>query len=675
MSWDEKLFGLASRAVRRLTTPREDPDVVAAAVELETVQRRIELLARLLGGRDLEVRAAEDHGGCSRDTLRVPAHVAATTDRTRNLRLLLHRVAVAVIVRDHDLWLPTIDGPDAARLGPLASLLWARRVEAELAARFPGGHSLTRCAHCSARELLLRRARRDDWLACLELAVLDCQPETLAAHFRSDLVEWTRFRLRTPTTPEQCLQDARELLRELPRSARPSRLRPSRLHLAPWGRLDRAPTDRQAPDEDRAADSEPPRADDALPRGDTERRARIRERVTERRTRDDERGDSPLIHVFEKLLTAEEYQGGNRREDGEDELDEHGDALDELDLRQVVRSDTRTSSIYRADVEGLGPAPELGQALLGGERELYYDEWHDASRSYRPMHCRLRVQRAGAATHDPAAGAWARRIRQRHARTIREVRADLARLDRNREPRLRQRSGDDIDLDAVVDHLVAVRAARNGHGHTAAGSERLYIARRPARIDLATTVLLDTSLSTDAWVDDRRVLDTAREAVVLLGAAFGEHEMPVAVAAFHSHSRRDCRYVELKTADEPWSAAHSRLWALRPTGYTRIGPALRHATRDLADSPARRRLLVLVSDGKPTDHDHYEGKHGIADVRQALREARRERVTTYALAIDRTARGHLTRMFGAGGYGILAEPAGLPQALLGLRARLLGHRS
>ncbi|MFI4935962.1 MAG: citrate/2-methylcitrate synthase, partial [Caulobacterales bacterium] len=34
---------------------------------------------------------------------------------------------------------------------------------------------------------------------------------------------------------------------------------------------------------------------------------------------------------------------------------------------------------------------------------------------------------------------------------------------------------------------------------------------------------------------------------------------------------------------------------------------------------ARHRLLLLVSDGKPTDYDRYEGRHGIADVRQAVR--------------------------------------------------------
>ncbi|MDP2270428.1 MAG: hypothetical protein Q8K32_06810 [Archangium sp.] len=49
-------------------------------------------------------------------------------------------------------------------------------------------------------------------------------------------------------------------------------------------------------------------------------------------------------------------------------------------------------------------------------------------------------------------------------------------------------------------------------------------------------------------------------------------------------------------------------------GFTRIGPALRHATRLLLECGARKRLLLLVSDGKPSDLDRYERRYGVADV-------------------------------------------------------------
>lgn len=36
---------------------------------------------------------------------------------------------------------------------------------------------------------------------------------------------------------------------------------------------------------------------------------------------------------------------------------------------------------------------------------------------------------------------------------------------------------------------------------------------RPQANDLAVTILVDVSLSTDAWVDNRRVLDVEKESI------------------------------------------------------------------------------------------------------------------------------------------------------------------
>ena len=73
---------------------------------------------------------------------------------------------------------------------------------------------------------------------------------------------------------------------------------------------------------------------------------------------------------------------------------------------------------------------------------------------------------------------------------------------------------------------------------------------------------------------------------------------------------------------------------LEPTGYTRIGPALRHGIALLERQRAARKLLLVLSDGKPVDYDRYEGRYGIADVRQAIREAHQAHIHSYALAIE-----------------------------------------
>jgi nitric oxide reductase NorD protein len=103
-----------------------------------------------------------------------------------------------------------------------------------------------------------------------------------------------------------------------------------------------------------------------------------------------------------------------------------------------------------------------------------------------------------------------------------------------------------------------------------------------------------------------------------------------------------------------------RLRAISPAGYTRIGPAIRHALEALDSSGARRRLILLLTDAKPTDYDHYEGRYGIEDVRQALREASEQGVHCLALAVRDRSEAYLTQMFGSHGWMLLPDVRLLP---------------
>jgi nitric oxide reductase NorD protein len=178
------------------------------------------------------------------------------------------------------------------------------------------------------------------------------------------------------------------------------------------------------------------------------------------------------------------------------------------------------------------------------------------------------------------------------------------------------------------------------------------------------------SYSTDAWIEGHRVLDISKESILVLGEAFEGWQDRVGIGGFYSHTRRDCRFVMIKSFDEPWQRCKAALASLEPTGYTRIGPALRHGIHLLQQERAAKKLLLLISDGKPTDYDHYEGRYGIADVRQAIREATRARIYVYAFAIDMQAKLYLPHMFGAGNFCILPHPTHLVRGLSVLYHRL-----
>ena len=89
--------------------------------------------------------------------------------------------------------------------------------------------------------------------------------------------------------------------------------------------------------------------------------------------------------------------------------------------------------------------------------------------------------------------------------------------------------------------------------------------------------------------------------------------------------------------------------------------------------PARHRLLLLLSDGKPNDVDQYQGRYGVEDFRQAVAEAKLQGVSPFCLTIDRQAATYLPVVFGPGHYALLTRPELLPLALLDWVRRLLAE--
>ena len=184
---------------------------------------------------------------------------------------------------------------------------------------------------------------------------------------------------------------------------------------------------------------------------------------------------------------------------------------------------------------------------------------------------------------------------------------------------------------------------------------------------------MDVSGSTDSWVAaHRRIIDVEREALLLVCVALEGLMQPYAVQAFSGEGPEHVTIREVKSFDERFAPAVARrISSLEPEQYTRVGAAVRHATTQLMRQPARHRLLLLLSDGKPNDVDQYSSRYGVEDFRQAVTEAKLQGVSPFCLTIDRQAAGYLPRVFGAGHYALLTRPELLPLALLDWVRRLL----
>jgi nitric oxide reductase NorD protein len=136
------------------------------------------------------------------------------------------------------------------------------------------------------------------------------------------------------------------------------------------------------------------------------------------------------------------------------------------------------------------------------------------------------------------------------------------------------------------------------------------------------------------------------------------------MAAFFSNTRNHCTYIRIKDFNEDWKTITKQINSLKPQGYTRMGPAIRHATHLLSEVKARKKILLIISDSKPTDYDAYEGAHGEADVHHAILEARCKQITVKGLAVMEKRAGHVKRIYGKSGFEQFTDAHGLSERIV-----------
>ncbi|KUJ73450.1 nitric oxide reductase D protein [Ruegeria marisrubri] len=379
-------------------------------------------------------------------------------------------------------------------------------------------------------------------------------------------------------------------------------------------------------------------------------------RARRRKSDQAERNDSFILHKFEAILSWAEFLNLNRRidDDDPDNAKKAADDQDEIGLGQISKAPPTRLKLH------LDLAPEdVDRERLSGR--ILYPEWDVRTGQYLPDHVNVLTSEAeiredaAEFSKDPAT-----------ARRIRAVKRQFEALRPGRVMTRGHLDGDQLDVEAAV--RAQVDRLANGEG-----TERVWMQSRPEARDLAVSILLDVSRSTESAVSGRAVIDIEREALAALAWGLNACGDDFAIHAFSSLKRSRVYIQRCKGFDEPMTATvEQRIASLRPGFYTRLGAAIRHASADLASQSRKRRLLLVITDGKPNDLDHYEGRHGIEDTCMAIREARRSGQSVFGVTIDKTGKSWFPRMFGQGGFAVIPEPNRLTMALPQIYRQLVG---
>ncbi|WP_425045689.1 nitric oxide reductase activation protein NorD [Primorskyibacter sp. S87] len=379
-------------------------------------------------------------------------------------------------------------------------------------------------------------------------------------------------------------------------------------------------------------------------------------RARRRKSDQAERNDSFILHKFEAILSWAEFLNLNRRvdDDDPDNAKKAADDQDEIGLGQISKAPPTRLKLH------LDLAPEdVDRERLSGR--VLYPEWDVRTGQYLPDH--VNVLTSDAEIREDAAEFG------KDPATARRVRAVKRQFEALRPGRVMTRGhldGDQLDIEAAVRAQVDRQA--NGEAN-----ERVWLQSRPEARDLAVSILLDVSRSTESAVADRAVIDIEREALAALAWGLNACGDDFAIHAFSSLKRQRVYVQRCKAFDEPMGTlVEQRIASLRPGFYTRLGAAIRHCSADLATQSRKRRLLLVITDGKPNDLDHYEGRHGIEDTTMAVREARRAGQSVFGVTIDKTGKSWFPRMFGQGGFAVIPDPNRLTMALPQIYRQLVG---
>ena len=365
------------------------------------------------------------------------------------------------------------------------------------------------------------------------------------------------------------------------------------------------------------------------------------------------KSESPFLLMFraESLLSWGEYVRVNRAFDEDD--DPNADAAKDMDQLSITRDAQTRLSRVKFDLD-LPSAAEDDTPIGDG---LPLPEWDYRTNTLQPDHCRLQPMIA----RDAAAAELPESLRK----TAHRLRQQFAALAPARRWLKAQQDGPELDLDNCVRNI-ADRAC----GQTP--DQGTYLAQARCERDLACLLLADLSLSTDNWVSDsHRIIDVIRDSLLLFAEAMSATGDRFGLYGFSSIKRSNIRFHLIKDFSKRYDAhARGRILALKPGYYTRMGAAIRQASRILIEQPASRRLLLLISDGKPNDLDHYDSRYGIEDTRMAIHEARRMGLQPFCVTIDREGGEYLPYLFGPAGFTVIRKPEDLPSRLPLLYAQL-----
>jgi nitric oxide reductase NorD protein len=237
----------------------------------------------------------------------------------------------------------------------------------------------------------------------------------------------------------------------------------------------------------------------------------------------------------------------------------------------------------------------------------------------------------------------------------------LARVGIEPQRHRRQPEGDSLDMAALLDYEADRRHGDNPDPY-------VYESSRLTQRELSVLVLLDCSGSTAEDSGGRVIFEEERRLAGDLTVALERLGDRVGTYGFYSRGKDAVRFLRVKSFNARFdAAAKRRLQSVQPSGFTRIGAAIRHATHVLeSQALAKNMVLLVIGDGLPYD-DGYEDRYARADARQAIKEAVLQGIGVAGIGIrSSTEPGVLEDVWSEASFRVIGQCGDIQRHLRGL---------
>jgi hypothetical protein len=352
---------------------------------------------------------------------------------------------------------------------------------------------------------------------------------------------------------------------------------------------------------------------------------------------------------------AEAEAGSAEQSDAQDGREQEAEAESSQSSEQAQQhpgSTTNPDSSRQSQRQG-GTDPTTPPT---GGKGKPYPEWDYRDARYKQNWCW--VQEAPLAESNLAE---ANRLTSQYSNALKRLKKAIqAQKPTRLAPKVRQFEGDDFDLNAVVEYVAEERAGTSPQ-------PAIYRRREVRQRDVAVTLLADMSTSIMQHLPEGggRLVDRVRAGVLLFAESMEEVGDAYSIAGFCSKYRDNVNYYTIKDFEQPLTTSiKGVIGGMSGRLATRMGAAIRHATARFAGVQGGRRLLLILSDGRPEDYDDGGDRRYLhEDTRMAVKEAVMRGIHPFCVTVDTMANQYLPQIFGRGHYLVLDHINSLPNKL------------